>query len=243
MSNPSNVAFAERLNLAMNRAGLDISNLSEQSEISYEMVRRYTHALAKPRDKKLQKIAKCLGVSASWLDYGEGEMTSKPSLDELRAKIAEMESKGKSSTHQKNEILSMAKPVPVLSWVAAGSWSEANTVTVDDAFDWLPRPMGLSEKGFALKVQGESMLPEFRPDDYIYVEPEIAAISLKNADLVVVQKLDGKSEATFKQLIIGDTSDDMYLKPLNPKWHEQKMLPLGEEWHLVGKVVGKYVKY
>lgn len=189
------------------------------------------------------QLAKAFNLSVDWILTGEGEAISKPGLDELRARISEMELKGKNEPAQKSEILSMAKPVPVLSWVAAGSWSEANTVTVDDAFDWLPRPMGLSEKGFALKVQGESMLPEFRPDDYIYVEPEIMAVALKNADLVVVQKLDGKSEATFKQLIIGDTSDDMYLKPLNPKWHEQKMIPLGEEWHLVGKVVGKYVKY
>lgn len=189
------------------------------------------------------QLAKAFNLSVDWILTGEGEAMSKPSIDELRARISEMEIKGKSEPAQKSEILSMAKPVPVLSWVAAGSWNEANTVTVDDAFDWLPRPIGLSEKGFALKVQGESMLPEFRPDDYIYVEPEIMAIALKNADLVVVQKLDGKSEATFKQLIIGDTSDDMYLKPLNPKWHEQKMIPLGEEWHLVGKVVGKYVKY
>lgn len=199
--------------------------------------------IAKAFDFSVDWILTGEGEIASTLATGEGEMTPKPSIDELRARISKIELKGKSSTHQKSEILSMAKPVPVLSWVAAGSWSEANTVTVDDAFDWLPRPIGLSEKGFALKVQGESMLPEFRPDDYIYVEPEIAAISLKNADLVVVQKLDGKSEATFKQLIIGDTSDDMYLKPLNPNWHEQKMIPLGEEWHLVGKVVGKYVKY
>ncbi|WP_080948307.1 XRE family transcriptional regulator [Moraxella bovoculi] len=75
MPNPSNAAFAERLNLAMNRAGLEISDLSEQSEISYEMIRRYTHGIAKPRDKGLKKIAECLSVSASWLDYGEGEMS------------------------------------------------------------------------------------------------------------------------------------------------------------------------
>lgn len=76
MPNPSNTAFAERLNLAMNRAGLEISDLSKQSEISYEMIRRYTLGIAKPREGKLQKIANALGVRAGWLDYGEGEMLS-----------------------------------------------------------------------------------------------------------------------------------------------------------------------
>ena len=79
------------------------------------------------------------------------------------------------------------------------------------------------------------------PDDIIYVEPETGLFSLKNNDLVIVQCNDD-TEATFKQLVLGETSKDMYLRPLNPNWHEQKMLPMGE-CNLVGKVVGKYVKY
>lgn len=188
----------------------------------------------------LAQIANTLKVSPTWLATGQGQMTNRPSLDELKLKAEAIKAKDTQS-----DVLSMARPVPVLSWVAAGSWSESNAVGVDDAIDWLPRPLGLSEQGFALIVRGESMLPEFRPDDYIYVEPNISVISLKNGDLVVVQKADGsQAEATFKQLIIGETSDDMYLKPLNPNWHEQKMLPMTQdEWQLVGKVIGKYVKY
>lgn len=188
----------------------------------------------------LAQIANTLKVSPTWLATGQGQMTNRPSLDELKLKAEAIKAKDTQS-----DVLSMARPVPVLSWVAAGLWSESNAVGVDDAFDWLPRPLGLSEQGFALIVRGESMLPEFRPDDYIYVEPNVSAIVLKNGDLVVVQKADGsQAEATFKQLIIGETSDDMYLKPLNPNWHEQKMLPMTQdEWQLVGKVIGKYVKY
>lgn len=185
-------------------------------------------------------IGKKHNLSVDWILTGQGQMTARPSLDELKLKTEAIKAKDTPSN-----MLSMARPVPVLSWVAAGSWNESNAVGVDDAFDWLPRPLGLSEQGFALIVRGESMLPEFRPDDYIYVEPNISVISLKNGDLVVVQKADGsQAEATFKQLIIGETSDDMYLKPLNPNWHEQKMLPMTEdEWVLVGKVVGRYTKF
>lgn len=188
----------------------------------------------------LAQIANTLKVSPTWLATGQGQMTTRPSLDELKLKAEAIKVKDTQS-----DVLSMARPVPVLSWVAAGSWSESNAVGVDDAFDWLPRPLGLSEQGFALIVRGESMLPDFRPDDYIYVEPNVLAIALKSGDLVVVQKADGsQAEATFKQLIIGETSDDMYLKPLNPNWHEQRMLPMTEdEWVLVGKVVGRYTKF
>lgn len=235
--------LSERLKLARKQAKLTQSVIAERVGITQPTYQ----ALESGKVEKtayFSQIAKVLGVSTDWLATGQGEMTAKPTIDELRAKIAQIEQKDKADTPAKSQILSMSKPTPVISWVRAGSWSENNAVTLDDADDWLPRPLGLSERGFALQVRGESMLPEFRPNDYIYVEPEIMAISLKNGDLVVVQKLDGtQSEATFKQLVIGETTDDMYLKPLNPNWHEQKMLPLNDEWHLVGKVVGKYVKY
>lgn len=235
--------LSERLKLARKQAKLTQSVIAERVGITQPTYQ----ALESGKVEKtayFSQIAKVLGVSTDWLATGQGEMTAKPTIDELRAKIAQIEQKDKADTPAKSQILSMSKPTPVISWVRAGSWSENNAVTLDDADDWLPRPLGLSERGFALQVRGESMLPEFRPGDYIYVEPEVVAIALKNGDLVVVQKLDGtQSEATFKQLVIGETADDMYLKPLNPNWHEQKMLPLNDEWHLVGKVVGKYVKY
>lgn len=231
--------LANRLKLARKNAKLTQSAIAERVGISQPTYQ----ALESGKVEKtafLLQIASTLKVSPTWLATGQGQMTNRPSLDELKLKAEAIKAKDTQS-----DVLSMARPVPVLSWVAAGSWSESNAVGVDDASDWLPRPLGLSEQGFALVVRGESMLPEFRPDDYIYVEPNISVISLKNGDLVVVQKADGsQAEATFKQLIIGETSDDMYLKPLNPNWHEQKMLPMTEdEWVLVGKVVGRYTKF
>lgn len=235
--------LAERVKYAREQLDLTQQEVAEKAGISQPTYFKIENGLTqKPRN--ILDIAEALKVNPHWLATGQGEMSAKPTIDEFRAKIAQMEQKDKADTPAKSQILSMSKPTPVISWIRAGSWSENNAVTLDDADDWLPRPLGLSERGFALQVRGESMLPEFRPNDYIYVEPEIMAIALKNGDLVVVQKLDGtQSEATFKQLVIGETADDMYLKPLNPNWHEQKMLPLNDEWHLVGKVVGKYVKY
>ena len=97
------------------------------------------------------------------------------------------------------------------------------------------------DKGFALIIKGRSMWPEFKPNEIIFVEPMCDVCSLKDGDLVVVSCNDD-SEATFKQLVIGETSDDVYLKPLNPEWPEQRLQPMGE-CRLVGKVIGKYVRY
>ncbi|MFP3562389.1 S24 family peptidase, partial [Paraburkholderia sp. SIMBA_049] len=77
--------------------------------------------------------------------------------------------------------------------------------------DWIPRPQHLSKRAFGLIIQGRSMWPEFKPDEIIYVEPDIAPWDLKDGDLVVIHCNDDK-QATFKQLMMGDNPEDMYLK-------------------------------
>lgn len=185
-------------------------------------------------------IAKVFGLSVDWILTGKGSIKNKPSIDELRNEIARIEQSGKKDL-QKSQVLSMSNPVPVINWITAGSWTETNPTTLDDVIEYLPRPIGLSEKGFCLIVRGESMMPEFKPDEIIYVEPNVDIGKLQNGDLVVVQE-SNNNEATFKQLVIGETSNDMYLRPLNKNWHEQRMIPKSD-WSLIGKVVGKWVKY
>lgn len=196
---------------------------------------------------KLIELATLFQVDPVWLATGDGEMLTKPSPSELMKKIKDIENGGArdSGIAPKGTVnapmADVSDEVPILSWVAAGSWSNVEAVTFDDAIGKVSRPKNLSKNGFALIVRGESMLPKFDPDDIIYVEPQTGLFALKNNDLVIVQ-CNNDTEATFKQLVLGETSEDMYLRPLNPNWHEQKMLPMGD-CNLVGKVVGKYVEY
>ena len=196
---------------------------------------------------KLIELATLFQVDPVWLATGDGEMLTKPSPSDLMQKIKEIENGGArdSSIAPKGTVnapmADVSDEVPILSWVAAGSWSNVEAVTFDDAIGKVSRPKNLSKNGFALIVRGESMLPKFDPDDIIYVEPQTGLFALKNNDLVIVQCNDD-TEATFKQLVLGETSEDMYLRPLNPNWHEQKMTPMGD-CNLVGKVIGKYVEF
>lgn len=191
-------------------------------------------------------VSQEFGLSLGWILTGEGE-AKKQTHSELMQQIKDIESGTKNNDHPTPDgttsvrMTSTSNTVPILSWVAAGSWSNTEAVTMDDVIGEAPKPPNLSKHGFALRVQGRSMLPKFEPDDVIYVEPQTGLFALKDSDLVVVQCNDD-TEATFKQLIIGDTFDDMYLKPLNPDWHEQRMMPMGD-CNLVGKVVGKYVEF
>ncbi|EOX7543267.1 LexA family protein [Acinetobacter baumannii] len=127
--------------------------------------------------------------------------------------------------------------VPVISWVQAGTWTTADSVPIGTQFkEWLPPNPKCGKNGYGLIVVGESMSPDFRPGDKIYVNPDFQISDLKTGDLVIVS-CDGETEATFKKLIV--ESNGMYLEPLNPKWHE-KIMELREGCKLVGKVVGLY---
>lgn len=72
MSNINN-EFKDRLRLAMAEKNFEIRNVSDGTKISYEMIRRYTVGLAKPRGINLDKISKFLDVDKSWLLFGTGD--------------------------------------------------------------------------------------------------------------------------------------------------------------------------
>ena len=241
--------FAKRLNELMSERKLDRNALSNKTGISYEMIRRYSEGFAKPRSKGLKSICDALGTSSGYLDYGEVPVEI-PTVSDLKAKINTMQSSTSLNCAELNDPegtqrvpvdYGMDGYVPVISWVAAGSFSDVMPVTIDDVIEWIPRPKSLSKRAFGLIVQGRSMWPEFKPDDIIYVEPEITPWDLKDGDLVVIHCNDDK-QATFKQLIIGDGPEDMYLKPLNPEWPDQKIIPMGK-CTLVGIVDSKVTKY
>ncbi len=170
-----------------------------------------------PKHDSLMALAQILGVTSNYLLYGKED----DSLD--RNVTAPFPISG--------------RLVPVISWVQAGTWTAADSVPLDTQFkEWLPPNPKCGRNGYGLIVVGESMSPDFRPGDKIYVNPDFQITDLKTGDLVIVACID-ETEATFKKLIV--ESNGMYLEPLNPKWHE-RIIELHEGCKLVGKVVGLY---
>lgn len=256
-SDDAKVAFAKRLNDTLAEKGYtqrgSAQRLKREAkfEISDRAINKWLKAETLPDHHNIEALAKFLGVNFNWLAAGQGEKTNKPSHAHLMQKIKTIEngSTNESAPNPSDPEGTQRVPVdygmdgyvPVISWVAAGSFSDVMPVTVDDAIDWIPRPQHLSKRAFGLIIQGRSMWPEFKPDEIIYVEPEISPWDLKDGDLVVIHCIDDK-QATFKQLIIGDSPEEMYLKPLNPDWPDQKIVPMGE-CMLVGIVDSKVTRY
>ncbi|WP_061519241.1 LexA family protein [Acinetobacter venetianus] len=179
-----------------------------------------------PRRSTLEPFAEWAGVSVSDLFEKDFRQLSKDLAFDNNVDLSK-------------PISFEGRPVPVISWVAAGSFSGIETILRDAEVDeFLPPIKECGKNGYGLVVTGFSMSPKFEPEDRIYVNPDFQVIDLKTGDLVIVACL-GDTEATFKQLVIEGST--MYLQPLNPKWDE-KVIKLSEGCRLVGKVVGLYRK-
>lgn len=203
---------------------MDVSNakLARMIGVSRPTIGNWIDGKSAPTGENLTNLANALKVDPNWLMSGK---ESQARLD--------------NNVDVSQKIPFDGRPIPVISWVAAGSFEPIETVLRDAEVDeYLPPIKECGRNGYGLIVTGISMSPKFEPEDRIYVNPDFQVIDLKTGDLVIVS-CAGDNEATFKQLIIEGTTK--YLKPLNPKWDEQ-IIRLTEDCRLVGKVVGLYRK-
>jgi len=216
------MSFHLRLQQKLNEKGYKPADLARAAEVSGVAAGKWIHGESQPKAGKLKLIARFLGVSDDWLLTGKEASPRFDNNIDLSQKIA-----------------FEGRPIPVISWVAAGSFSSIETVLKDTEIDeYLPPIKECGKNGYGLIVTGISMSPKFEPEDRIYVNPDFQVSDLKTNDLVIVS-CTGDNEATFKQLVVEGAT--MYLQPLNPKWDE-KVIKLTEGCRLVGKVVGLYRK-
>lgn len=203
---------------------MDVSNakLARMIGVSRPTIGNWIDGKSAPTGENLTNLANALKVDPNWLMSGK-----------------ESQARFDNNVDVSQKIPFDGRPIPVISWVAAGSFEPIETVLRDAEVDeYLPPIKECGRNGYGLIVTGISMSPKFEPEDRIYVNPDFQVIDLKTGDLVIVS-CAGDNEATFKQLIIEGTTK--YLKPLNPKWDEQ-IIKLTEDCRLAGKVVGLYRK-
>lgn len=110
--------------------------------------------------------------------------------------------------------------VPLISNVQAGMYTEFVDNFHGDygEHEQVPTTVPVNQRTFALRVQGDSMEPDFTAGMILIVEPELDP---QNGDFVIAK--NGSEETTFKQLV--QDGADWYLKPLNPRY---PLKPLGK---------------
>ena len=115
--------------------------------------------------------------------------------------------------------------VPLLSSIQAGNFKDFvdNFHPGDGGEESVATTAPVNRYTFALRVNGDSMEPEFKAGMLLIIEPELEAMP---GDFVVAR--NGDDETTFKQLV--KDGADWYLKPLNERY---PIKPLGSS-----KVIG-----
>jgi SOS-response transcriptional repressor LexA len=186
-----------------------------------------------PTERQVAPLAKFFGVT------GDQLRGNAPLSDDKRFDVA---ARGAQAAFQANEARSgydsnvspgprLKGMVPVINWVQAGAWTDI----CDEAFDTqeeAPRPPGSSDRTFALRVRGQSMLPKYEPGLIIYVDPE--AMPYDGDDVVALMVDD--NEATLKQLV-EEPGGQRLLKARNPSWPEP-WVTINGNCEIVGVVVG-----
>jgi SOS-response transcriptional repressor LexA len=230
----SRMNFGQRLKAARKYAGLTQTTLATKVGMDQTTISDLERGKSSS-SSFCASIAKTCGVDALWLETGQGDMrpkeTSSPTDNGVNVEPLQV--------HEASVLaLSDFQRVPLISWVAAGAWSEAiDLYEVGDAEVWMPCPDPIGPRGFALRVEGDSMTSPYPGSEsyphgtFIYVDPDVAH---KSGDPVIA-KLPASNSATFKIFI--EDAGQCYLKPLNP---QHPMIPITEETHIVAVLVGAY---
>lgn len=204
--------------------GLSIRGLCKLLEgASPSTVSSWEQDKTTPNGKNLDKLAKIFKTTTTYLLTGKDYTANTP----ITQNVAE-------APAQYN-----TKSLPVLSHVQAGAWTEAlDYRSLGEDIEWEDAPSSASDSAFWLRVVGDSMTAQngisIIEGTLILVDPDIAP---ENGKLVVA-KLEGTDEATFKKLVID--AGMKFLKPLNTTY---PTIPINGNCEIVGVVKEAKVKF
>lgn len=117
-------------------------------------------------------------------------------------------------------------PIPLLGFAQAGAggYFDDAGFPVGQGWEMVDVPAASGEGSFALRVQGDSMLPLYRDGDVLIVRPGAA---LRRGDRVVLKTSGGEVMA---KVLIRRSAEAVELLSLNPE-HPDRRIPAREvEW-------------
>ncbi|NWD02197.1 peptidase S24 [Pseudomonas sp. P7779] len=235
--NEIRAAFTARLHEALDDAGVrtrgrgvDIHAhlVKAGAEKSKQAVSKWLNGDSIPEADSMAVLCSWLKIRREWLEYGVLPK-QQPNNGNVHQFVKEHESNVREFTRGFGK-------VPLISWVQAGAWCETNFET-HDGETWLSCPVAISDNGYALKVQGDSMTNPGPGRSYpagciIFVDPEAET---KTGDRVIA-RVPRTNEATFK--VLAEDAGRKFLRPINPQY---PIIDITEETHICGKVVGAFL--
>jgi phage repressor protein C with HTH and peptisase S24 domain len=194
--------LAERNSLSASglakRAGLDSTAFNKSKRRSADGRPRW------PSTESLAKIMQATGAS----------------LDEFVSMLAGETANGA------RRAAGRAFGIPLLGFAQAGAggYFDDAGFPVGHGWDLIEFPAGVPEGSYALKVQGDSMLPLYRDGDVLIVQPDAG---IRRGDRVVVKTTGGEVMA---KILARRNAQIVELTSVNPD-HPDRSVPVGEvEW-------------
>lgn len=163
----------------------------------------------------LAKAAEYLNVSEKWLRDGKGPI-ERFDANTTPAKVGE-------------------RHIPLLSYIEAGQFTDqGQPFCAEDSAEYLPTHQDLSDRAFALKIRGDSMLPLFESGDVVIIDCNIHPLP---GDYVVAK--NGSNEATFKRYkLVSVAENEVFeLVPLNENYPTMR----SDQMHI--EIIGVMVEH
>ena len=199
--------------------------------LSHERVWAAIDALAARNSLSASGLAKRAGLDATAFNKSKRHSPDGrprwPSTESL-AKIIEATN---SSVQDFMRLVSVAPEqpratVPLLGFAQAGAggFFDDGGFPVGQGFDMIDLPAGPEDGSYALKVQGDSMLPLYRDGDVLIVRPDAG---LRKGDRVVVKTRAGEVMA---KILARRSNGELELQSLNPEHPTRRIKADEVEW-------------
>jgi SOS-response transcriptional repressor LexA len=183
--------ISDNLRYYLARSGLSQAELAARSGCSQGAINKILQGKSE-KTRFLAEIAKALDVSADAL-AGIGAGVSAASIGAVPPVTVEGDAKPFDQNVQR--ATGPVRQVPLISSVTAGKLTEICDPYALGAYERLVMVHeDVSARAFALRIVGDSMLPEFREGDIIIVDPDVTP---QPGDYVVAK--NHSEEATFKR--------------------------------------------
>ncbi|MDR3444790.1 MULTISPECIES: S24 family peptidase [unclassified Dyella] len=219
--------FGDRLKAARAAKGLSQRALGVKAGVSGTSIKYWEDGTTDPeniRNAALQAAADALGVTVAYLKTGR----------DAPRRVGPASSR--------HIVKDDARLISVISYVQAGEWLKISDPANLDGLRPLVIGGGLAERlsetAFALEIEGEAMLDEFRQGDIVIVDPGIAPLP---GDFVVA-KLDNDTRAIF--LKYRPRGVDQANHPVF------ELVPLNEDFEIIrvstdnpGRVIGTMMEH
>lgn len=195
------VVTQRRENLALLVSEHGVSSVAKRMRRSPTQVSDMLHGRKSFGEKVARAMEKEWDASRppGWLDLDPSYPEQAPPFDE----------------NVRPAVLPNERRIPLLNYVQAGAFADPGQNFTGEEMEYLLTTLPMSDRSFALEIRGDSMLPEFRPGDFVFIDCELSA---RPGDYVVAK--NSKEEATFKKyrlLRIAENGHEIFeLVPLNP---------------------------